>query len=76
MKCCIAVKCSYLNDREPLSRAKNTGPKLSQQLTISSLFSALALVTLALVARAGDLSAAQAYDPALVQAEAPINLDA
>jgi hypothetical protein len=54
----------------------NTGRKLSQQLTISSLFSALALVTLALVARAGDLSAAQVYDPALVQAEAPFNLDA
>ena len=29
---------------------------MSQQLTISSLFSAFALVTLALFARAGDLS--------------------
>ena len=50
---------------------------MSQQLTISSLFSALALVMLALFARAGDLGEMQQNNPAaLVQAEAAQNLEA
>jgi hypothetical protein len=44
---------------------------MSRQLTISSLFSALALVSLCLFARAGELSSDQRSAPqGLVQAEA------
>jgi len=48
---------------------------MSQQLTISSLISALALVSLALVARAGGMVGASADDAWLVQYEAaaPLN---
>jgi hypothetical protein len=42
---------------------------MSRQLTISSLFSALALVTLALFARAGDMHAHQS--DLVVQVAAP-----
>jgi len=54
-----------------LNNATDTGLKLSQQLTISSLFSALALVALALFARAGDMSTTSADGTAMVQASTP-----
>ena len=51
---------------------------MSQQLTISGLFSTLALVLLALVARAGDISADSADGPfagtSLIQVEASADL--
>ncbi|MEP3421601.1 MAG: hypothetical protein ABJN35_07700 [Erythrobacter sp.] len=43
---------------------------MSQQLTISSLFSALALVSLALVARAGTVLDTAQAEPSWVQYEA------
>lgn len=48
---------------------------MSQQLTISSLISAFALISLCLVARAGDLAQAYHGDPALVQVAASAKLD-
>ncbi len=48
---------------------------MSQQLTISGLTSMLALISLCLVARAGDLTQATHIDPALVQFEASQRLD-
>ena len=49
---------------------------MSQQLTLSSLFSALALVLLALFARAGDVAETPASEPVLVQVEASGDIDA
>ncbi len=49
---------------------------MSQQLTLSSLFSAFALVLLALFARAGDMADAPANDAALVQVDASADLEA
>ena len=49
---------------------------MSQQLTISSLFSAFALVMLALFARAGDMVEARGSDASLVQVEASYSADA
>lgn len=56
--------------------AQNLGLKLSQQLTISSLFSALALVTLALFARAGEMPEPLASAPSLVQIATTSDRDA
>ncbi len=42
---------------------------MSQQLTISSLISVLALVTLALFARAGDIASMPSQNTSLVQVE-------
>lgn len=49
---------------------------MSQQLTISSLFSAFALVMLVLFARAGDMVDARGADASLVQVETAITADA
>mgnify|MGYP001820505072 CR=1 FL=1 len=48
---------------------------MSQQLTISSLISALALVSLALVARSGDMSGSIADDAWMVQYTAGADLN-
>lgn len=49
---------------------------MSQQLQISSLFCALALVTLALFARADGIAQAHGADASLVQAEQVGDFDA
>ncbi|BDW83507.1 hypothetical protein MACH24_29450 [Erythrobacter sp. Dej080120_24] len=49
---------------------------MSQQLTISSLFSAFALVMLVLFARAGEMVDARGADASLVQVETAYSVDA
>lgn len=53
MKCCVAIDHSYMIVRAQCSSKGYQTKLMSQQLQISSLFSAFALVCLCLVARAG-----------------------
>lgn len=72
MKCCNAV----LDISAALRDARNLESFMSQQLTISSLFAALALVTLAMFARAGELAVHSDATGSLVSYQAQAGSDA
>lgn len=62
---CKMLHCNNLLNRQRY-RTRAFERPMSQQLTISSLFAALALVTLAMFARAGELAAQNDAAGALV----------